>query len=524
MTTALLLLAALAQAPHSEPQASLRVRVVVAETGEPLSGVTIDLWTKTQNDRFQQSARSGPDGDFRFEPLPAGAYSLSARKTGYLPMMGFPLPVTLETNQSRADLTLRFHRYSVITGAVTGPDGEPVTGAEVVAYRYRWVEGRRSLARAEESTADDRGHYRLFGLPAGSYLLAAIAPRQDWPEGEMEHNAMVYSPSGAIQLRWGQELSGLQLVLRPQPAYSIRGVIADSQSGGPCRTCLIWLERMEEGVVMSRMVRYGTRSDGSYRITGLTPATYRLRVEKASDSGGHLAAARTVTIGNRNLSDVHLVVGLDRTIAGRLVLESPPSGLDLEKARPFVRLVDGIRPAAQVRVDSQLAFQAGGLAPIPYRVRLGGLPEGGYLRVLRVGGQDLPAPDLEIPEEGTLGPLEAVIAFDGATLSGAVQPPESAGRGHRVTSATVALYPQENQSPYLVERRVPTGAGGAFTLTGIAPGAYTAFALPAGSTLDWDDPAARRQYARYGRPLDLGRAQRVTIELLLAPESDPAAP
>jgi hypothetical protein len=279
---------------------------------------------------------------------------------------------------------------------------------------------------------------------------------------------------------------------------------------------------MEQGVEMGLWMRYGTRADGTYRIHGLPAGTYRVLAEKGDGAGGHLAAARTVTIGNRNLGDVHLVVGLNRTLRGRLVLESPPEGLDLSKTTPVVALADGVRTAARARADSQLAFEAGGLAPLMYRLRLGGLPAGGYFKLLRWGGQDLPAPEMEVPEEGTLGPVEVVIGFDGATLSGTVQPPESSGRGHRVTSATVALYPQENQSPYLGERRVPTDSNGNFTLTGVAPGSYTAFAIPAGSTLDWDDPEVRRQYARYGRAVDLGRAKQVTVELSLAPESETA--
>ncbi len=129
-----------------------------------------------------------------------------------------------------------------------------------------------------------------------------------------------------------------------------------------------------------------------------------------------------------------------------------------------------------------------------------------------------PPPTLRF-QDGGPGWVEIVFAFDGASVTGSVQPPETAGRGHRVTSATVVLYPQENESAYLVERRVATDAGSAFTIDGVAPGAYTAFALPAGSSLDWDDPEVRREFARFGRALDLRRDKRATIELTLAPES-----
>jgi len=128
------------------------------------------------------------------------------------------------------------------------------------------------------------------------------------------------------------------------------------------------------------------------------------------------------------------------------------------------------------------------------------------VKAVRAGGRDLPSPDIDVPEEGSPGKVEVAVAFDGATLTGAVQPPESAGRGHRVTSAKVALYPQDNQSPYLVRRDVTTDGAGNFTLEGIAPGAYTAFALPAETTLEWDDPDVRQRFSRYGRAVDLAVA------------------
>lgn len=518
--SAFLLLAALAQTTHSEPQAVLRARFILAETGYPLPGVTVDLSSRPPDPRWDQSARSGDDGVARFEGLGAGAYQLSARKTGYLSVLGFPAVITLATNQSREELTFRFHRQGVFAGTVTDPDGHPVAGASVTAWRDLWEDGRRTSSRVDETTADDRGHYRLFGLAAGRYLLAASFPGAVSPPGEIELPGRTYYPSGTqpaeaarLPLRWGQEWTGLHLVLHPHTSHSIRGVITDA--GGPCGNCLLSVYRLDQGV--STSVHSGLFSPtGSFRVGGLLPGTYLLVAEKAVP-GGHAVAARTVTLGNRDLAGVPLVIGPDRTIAGRIVLHSPPETLDRSKVRLRVFLLAGLRSDEPVQTDPGFAFRIHSLAPVTYRLRLAGLPEGGYFKLLRIGSQDLPAPEIEVPEQATPGDLEVVIAFDSATLTGSVQPPESAGRGHRVTSAAIALYPQENQSPYLVERRMATDSSGNFTLTGIAPGAYTVFALPAGGSVDWDDPEVRRQFARFGRSVDLGPGKRESIELVLAP-------
>ena len=81
----------------------------------------------------------------------------------------------------------------------------------------------------------------------------------------------------------------------------------------------------------------------------------------------------------------------------------------------------------------------------------------------------------------------------------------------------IALFPQENQSPFLIERRAGTDANGAFNLTGIPPGAYMVFALPVPAVEEWGDPEVRRRLQSYGKSLDLGPGKRQTVELVLAP-------
>jgi hypothetical protein len=118
------------------------------------------------------------DGTFVFEGLPTGQYALAAVKSGYIGVQygatgpGRPgLPVTL-TAGGRQTITIAIPRGSVITGMVTGADGQPLSGQQVRALRSRIVppRGNRQLVEVPGSNAvtDDRGIYRLFGLPAGT--------------------------------------------------------------------------------------------------------------------------------------------------------------------------------------------------------------------------------------------------------------------------------------------------------------------------------------------------------------------
>jgi len=517
----LVLLAAplLLQAPADGPRGAIRGRFVSGPGPQGLRGVTVQVWALIDNRRFERSAVSSADGSFSLEQLPAGSYSLSAHKSGYQEADSFPARVHLDENQVREGLQFRFHRHGVISGRVTDAGGEPVINAGVVAYRVLWMEGQRLLAPRGRASTDDRGLYRLTGLTAGRYLVAVTMQDPDQPEGELELTSVTYSESGWMRLNWGQELSEVSFVLRPQAGFSLGGVVADAETGGPCRNCTIRITRlgeMEAGLPAGSTVS----PDGSYRVRGLTPGSYRVVAEKPAPGRRHTVAARTVSITNRPLKDVHLVAGVDRVVAGRVVLESPPPSLDLKKVEARVLLREGRSLAGAPRLEPDLSFEIRGLAALTYRVQLAGTPPLGYFRTLRLGGRELASPEVDVPEEGGVSGLEVVVAFDSAALSGAVKPPEAAARGHRVTAARILIFPLENQSPYLVERRANLDAEGSFSFTGVAPGAYMVFAMPIGGAVEIEDPEVRRRFAASGTRVDLTRGQKTTVELALTPDSE----
>src|SRR5262249_57415935 len=71
-------------------------------------------------------------------------------------------------------VNLILKKGGVVAGTVTTSDGEPVVCVPVMATQVLDQFGRRSgndygLLRYP----DDRGAYRLFGLPAGTYIVAA---------------------------------------------------------------------------------------------------------------------------------------------------------------------------------------------------------------------------------------------------------------------------------------------------------------------------------------------------------------
>ena len=77
-----------------------------------------------------------------------------------------------------SDITIRVPRGAVISGVVLDTNSQPLASATVRALRYAMENGERTLVSPHENvTTDDRGEYRIFGLAAGEYVIAAACER-----------------------------------------------------------------------------------------------------------------------------------------------------------------------------------------------------------------------------------------------------------------------------------------------------------------------------------------------------------
>src|SRR4030095_2120083 len=86
------------------------------------------------------------------------------------------LPIAL-TNGQTVDVTVRMPRGSVIAGVVTDENAQPMAGIRARVQRAVTSARRRRVFPAPPGalvlSTDDRGAYRLYGLPTGDYIVSA---------------------------------------------------------------------------------------------------------------------------------------------------------------------------------------------------------------------------------------------------------------------------------------------------------------------------------------------------------------
>ena len=123
-------------------------------------------------------------GHFSFEKLPAGRYSLSASKAPYLTMSYGAkrsdvqgTTITLANAAHMTDIVMRLPRGSVIAGRIVDENGEPAFGVGIRVLQSRMQSGERAFlpptSGSGNDTTDDRGMFRLYGLPPGEYVVIA---------------------------------------------------------------------------------------------------------------------------------------------------------------------------------------------------------------------------------------------------------------------------------------------------------------------------------------------------------------
>lgn len=159
-------------APEKTGTAAIRGRVTTMD-GRPLRRVQVSLGGEPLDG--PRTASTNGQGKFEIGDLPAGRYTLTATRAGYLRTAfgelhpgepGRPIEVSDGAVLDNVDIALP--RTAVIMGTVLDEAGDPDAGVTVVPMQMRFYNGKRRLVPLTTAISDDVGQYRLSNLPPGS--------------------------------------------------------------------------------------------------------------------------------------------------------------------------------------------------------------------------------------------------------------------------------------------------------------------------------------------------------------------
>lgn len=194
-------LATLAGAAAQTPATLVAGQVVDAVSNRPVGDVVVTLSAPggagPASTAAQRKVLTDGSGRFVFQGLPAGRYSISATRPGYvtgslgkLVPRGGGAPLQLRDSERAIDLRILVWKHAALRGRVTDEAGEPVVGARVTVLRRALVSGRPGYTSGVTATTDDRGEYRASGLEPGAYVVGVLATSTTLPLDTVdEYNA-----------------------------------------------------------------------------------------------------------------------------------------------------------------------------------------------------------------------------------------------------------------------------------------------------------------------------------------------
>jgi len=251
---------------------------------------------------------------------------------------------------------------------------------------------------------------------------------------------------------------------------------------------------------------------------GFTPATWHVCswatvVLFAQSAEG---SARTpVDVYGSNINDVNLVITPNLEVRGRLL--SPDGGtVRLSDRRVFVILQPRDTPLNVLAnsVKSDGTFSIPNAPPDTYAVNFRNLPEGYFVKEIRIGANKLTDGTLNLAGGPTAGYLDVLLSKSGGELGGTVEEAES----HTVPGATVVLVPEAgNRSALYLYQLTTTDQYGAFSLKNVAPGEYRVYAWEAIDNGAYFDPDFLKMYKNFAVSVTVEEKSRASLKVKLIP-------
>src|SRR5215471_18721122 len=333
--------------------AAISGRVLAADTGRPVKRARVSA---SGGGRGLRTAITDDQGRYQFSDLAAGNYMVSASKAGFVDAVygqRRPLqpgtPLALTDTQAATNVDIRVMRGGVITGRIGDEDGEPLPRALVTVQRYQYVRGERQLTSAGGDQTDDRGQYRVFGLPPGEYYVSAtatglgellgrglqqlaaglgaldagrggrggpgfapIAPGAD--SQDQTGYAPTYFPgvvsaaeAGKVTLSPGQEFVGVDFQIKLVPLARVTGIVS-----GASEAASILLVPQEASGGLGRIGGQAlvgrAMADGTFVIANVPPGRYTAVARSGGRSGEPRTAMQPIVVSGQNLEGVTLLL------------------------------------------------------------------------------------------------------------------------------------------------------------------------------------------------------------------------
>lgn len=546
--------------------ASITGRVYAGDSGRPVRRARVLV--RSSELPSGRSTTTGEDGGFEITELPAGRYTITASKTGYVNSaygQRRPLapgtPIDLAVNQARKNIDITLVPGGVITGHVLDDMSEPQARVTVRVARYQYAAGQRMQTVIGTDQTDDRGEFRVYGLPPGSYVVSAVVPQASTagdaaggrggggrggggrgggpgrgmapPDTQQEPEITTYVPTYypgvpsavdgvTITVGPGQEVSGIDFPLQLYRAVRVSGTVV-SANGEPITGGQVFLSAEDSrGGLTATSYSARVGSNGAFSISTVATGRYLLTARVASDETDPMFARQPLSLGDQDLAGVTVTARAGGWLGGTVAFESTPDTappLNLGRVRVQAIALTPVQFGGRGGGPGGTSFDPGDgtflcndVPPGLWTLSVTGVPAPWTVAGVFLGGRDVTDTGIEArPGEG-VEDLKVLMTASPSQVTGTVE--SSSGTGlndYAVVAFSADASHWRPQSRRI--RVVRTDTAGRFTIEGLPAGTYLLAATPDVDEGEWYEPSFLEELKPSASQLTIGDGETKTLTI-----------
>jgi hypothetical protein len=508
---------------------TIRGTVVNSVTGEPIYRALVQVGG-------QYATLTDHDGHFEFDRVTSQGIPPWATKPGYFSQDRFnrfiALPADGGASHSATEVVVKLVPEAIVSGTVTGQDGNPIQGIPVQLKTLITQEGLARWRPRNQTRTNAEGQYRFAELEAGKYIVTTGFHIEGLADSQM---ASGYVPTRYPPPGGGSPNSETAMLLKPgdrlvadlnpemEKLFPVTGTIVDY---GESRS-IVFRVATQSGEEFNPTTRFTPRTgefrimlpSGSYRVTatsyvrqGPMEATREVTVPQAPVRGVSFTMEPNVTIPvdieadtvNQPSGQAGAVPSPDN-FGGNISLSSA----DGEGFTPFLPARPMMRRSGNEQ-SGPLAIE--NVSPGRYVLRAEP-PSPWYVALASCGGVDLIHDSLVVGEGSGGCSIHVVMRNDSGSAHVTVRDSDQNGAANTQRALYVYAVPVGNLAQPIVTLNQQNGD---FSAEGLAPGRYLVLALSHRVDLPYRDPLAMQAYTQLGQEISISANGKADVEIAVA--------
>lgn len=521
--------------------ATITGRVTI--NGKGAAGIVVGVRASEFSGFMQPSIKGTTDGDgnYQISGVSPGSYGVAPIAPAYVlassevfPARARAKSLLITEGETINNIDFSLTPGGVITGKISDAEGRPVVeeGVQILFENQPQRGPGFPSVMGNAFMTDDRGIYRVYGIPPGRYRIA-VGQADDNPFANTRPGRAAYKrtfypdatdlkEAQVIEVTEGSEAANIDIVVgRSLPGFTATGKVVDRETGNPVAGMWFGIRRQTQNGPGSINSNAMSNTQGEFRLENIPPGKYSVILRPRDSSAEILADPVPFEVVDHDVTGLLIKTSQGQSITGSIVLEN---GSDrsvyakLFEQRLSANVRTGTPNSGQSRqavMSSDGTFRVGGLAAgaasfyLSSQDRTTRFP---LFTVVRIERDGVVQPrGVEIKNGENVSGVKLVINYGSATIRGQV----------RFVNGELP----ENARIYVGLKKVGEGGGGNgrptnvdarghFMIEGVAAGSYE---LNANVNL-----AGRRKTGKQLIDVAEGSANEVDITIDLKP--DPAEP